>query len=81
MRGASLDLLYAKRYKYLTAYTPVVTFYYRGKAIYRFKATESYDQLIDQVSKMTGMPICMMWDKCKRSVLVHFQVFSPSRWT
>ena len=47
------------RYKYLTAYVPVVNFYYRGRVVYRFRATESYEELIHQVSIMTG-------------VLVHF---------
>lgn len=42
------------RYKYLTAYIPLVSFYYRGKVIYRFKATESYEELLHQVSIMTG---------------------------
>lgn len=42
------------RYKYLTAYIPVISFYYRGKVIYRFKATESYEELLEQVTKMTG---------------------------
>ena len=46
--------MYMHRYKYLTAYTPLVRFYYRGKAIYRFKATESYDELLEQVTIMTG---------------------------
>lgn len=47
-------LFFLCRYKYLTAYIPVVSFYYRGKVIYRFKATESYEELLEQVAMMTG---------------------------
>lgn len=41
-------------YKYLMAYIPLVSFYYRGRVIYRFKATESYEELLEQVTTMTG---------------------------
>ena len=47
-------IYYFHSYKYLSAYIPVVSFYYRGKVIYRFKATESYEELLEQITKMTG---------------------------
>lgn len=36
------------------AYLPVVAFYHWGKVVYKFNLEDSYEEMVDQLVKMTG---------------------------
>ena len=42
------------RHKYVLAYLPVVAFYHQARVIYRFKLTETVEELKEMIVKMTG---------------------------
>ena len=43
------------RHKFVLAYLPVIAFYHFGKVIYKFKLEDSYDKMVNQIVKMTGI--------------------------
>ena len=42
------------RHKFVLAYLPVIAFYHWGKVIYKFDLEDSYEEMMDQLVKMTG---------------------------
>lgn len=40
--------------KYVLAYIPVIALYHRGKIVFRFRLSSTYEELIDIVARMTG---------------------------
>lgn len=49
----AVDLDEPEPHKYILAYTPVVALYYRGRIVYRFKTSTSYDVFRDTIANMT----------------------------
>ena len=51
--GIILVFIYC-RHKFVLAYLPVIAFYHWGKVIYKFDLEDSYEEMMDQLVKMTG---------------------------
>ena len=47
-------LFFSYRHKFVLAYLPVIAFYHWGKVIYKFDLEDSYEEMMDQLVKMTG---------------------------
>lgn len=47
-------IFFSYRHKFVLAYLPVIAFYHWGKVIYKFDLEDSYEEMTDQLVKMTG---------------------------
>lgn len=45
----------------MLAYLPVIAFYHWGKVIYKFDLEDTYEDMVDQLAKMTGIEIVMLY--------------------
>lgn len=61
-------------HKYVLAYLPVVAFYYRGRVLFKFKLSASYEELRDTVANITGLGLIFHYAQASASDHCHCRV-------